>query len=39
MAWRARVRFSGSAEVQVWALRELQVSVSGVGTVDHWASA
>lgn len=38
MAQRARVRVSGLADVKVWAVQELAVTVSGVGTVDYYGS-
>jgi hypothetical protein len=38
MAQRARVRVSGLADVKVWAVQELAVTVSGVGTVDYFGN-
>jgi hypothetical protein len=39
LAQRAGVRISGIAEVEVWVMKDLQVTVSGAGTVDHWGPA
>lgn len=36
MSERARVAISGVADAQIWAVRDLSVAVSGLGTVDYW---
>ena len=38
MSERALVAISGVGNVGVWASRELDVSVAGIGTVDYWGN-
>ena len=38
MSQRATVKVSGIADVKIWVVQDLAVSVSGVGTVDYWGS-